>query len=254
MSRLIALAVLGLLAGCASIPRPAAVPAAAGPPPYDAWARVLGKFVDEQGRVDFAAVAGDRADLDRFVAYVYDVGPNNRPQLFAGPDEILAYHLNAYNALAMHKVLEAGIPKTLAGLRKIGFFYLDKVQVGGKRISLYDYENKVIRALGEPRVHMALNCMAVSCPRLPKEPFLPVGLDAQLERETVRFFNETRNVEVSDAEQVVRFSEILGFYTKDFLRKAPSLGAFANRYRTARIPESYAVQFIPYDWTINRQR
>lgn len=242
-----------LLVGCAAVPRPVADFDRAGPPPEEAWARVLQKFVDTQGRVDFAALAQDRSDLDRFVAYVYDVGPNNQPHRFPTPAHVLAYHLNAYNALAMLNVLEAGIPNTLAGLKKIEFFYLRKLRVGGEPISLYDYENKVIRALGDARMHMALNCMSVGCPRLPREPFLAERASEQLDREAAFFFNEARNVQVDDARRRIRLSEILQFYTADFLASAPSLAAFVNRYRAAKVPEAYAVEFIPYDWTINRQ-
>ncbi len=222
-------------------------------PPYTAWQRVLERYVDDLGRVNFAALAGDRADLNLFVAWVYDNGPNNHPERFPTRNHILAFHLNAYNALAMHKVLEAGVPTTLAGLRKIGFFYLGKLQVGGEAISLYDYENEIIRPLGDPRVHVALNCMSVSCPRLPRETFLPERVDEQLEREAKRFFNESRNVRVDNAKHVLWLSEILRFYTDDFLAVAPSLAAYVNRYREALVPENYEVEFIPYDWTINRR-
>ena len=242
-----------LLSGCASVPRPSSTSAPIGPPPYETWARVLTKFVDDQGRINFAAAANDRADLDRFVAYVYDNGPNNQPQLFPTPADVLAFHINAYNALAMHSVIESGIPTSLSGLSKVGFFYFRKVQVGGQPISLYHYENDVIRALGEPRIHVALNCMSIGCPRLPREPFLPATLDAQLDREATRFFNEPRNVTIDDAGKVLRLSEILKFFTGDFLARAPSLAAYTNRYRLTKVPETYAVEFIPYDWTINRQ-
>jgi Protein of unknown function, DUF547 len=243
-------------AGCASVPRPTSVitasPSISKSPPYEAWGRVLAKHVDEQGRVNFAGVARDKVDLDQFVAYIYDTGPNNRPELFPTSAHVLAFHINAYNALAMHKVISTGIPQTLAGLRKVSFFAFGKVQVGGEQISLYDYENKVIRALGDARIHMALNCMSVSCPRLPRQVFLPATVNEQLDKEAVLFFNETRNVEVDDAAKLVTLSEILKFYPADFLAKAPSLIAYANLYRNSKIPETYAVQFRPYDWTINR--
>ena len=38
-------------------------------------------------------------------------------------------------------------------------------------MSLYTLENDVIRPLGDERVHFALNCMVVSCPRLPRVAF-----------------------------------------------------------------------------------
>jgi hypothetical protein len=257
MNRLLLTFLLAFLSGCASVQRPTLDPKTvstpAGPPPYQAWARVLDKYVDIEGRVNFSAVAKDRADLDRFVAYVYDHGPNNRPELFTTPESVLAFHINAYNALAMHKVIETGIPRSLAGFRKVGFFALGKVQVGGAKISLYDYENKVIRALNDPRIHVALNCMSVSCPRLPKDVFLPETVDMQLNRESVRFFAEARNVDVNQEAKTVTLSEILKFYTSDFLSQAKSLVAYVNLYRTNKVPDDFIVKFSDYDWTINRQ-
>jgi Protein of unknown function, DUF547 len=256
--RVLTIALLTLLfAGCAAIPRPSGTSATGtsvtSDPPYSAWARVLERFVDSEGRVNFAALSKDSADLDRFVAYVYDSGPNNKPELFPTPNYVMAFHLNAYNALAMHKVIKTGIPQTLAGLRKVSFFAFGKVQVGGQPISLYDYENKVIRSLGDPRVHMTLNCMSISCPVLPREVFLPTTVDQQLNRETTKFFNEPRNVTVDHEKKVAILSEILKFYPDDFLAKAPSLTAYANLFRNEKIPETYRVDFWPYDWTVNRQ-
>ena len=99
---------------------------------------------------------------------------------------------------------------------------------------------------------MVLNCMSVSCPRLPREVFKPELLEVQLDREARKFFNEERNVSVSNATKSFKVSEILKFYTSDFLANSPSLAAYVNRYRDEKVPESYAVEFFSYDWTINR--
>ncbi len=248
-----ALAVL-FLAGCAQL-----VPAPDRAVPIDregaqaAWTRVLERRVDDRGRVDFAGLEGDRADLERFVAWVYAVGPNNRPELFATREEVLAYHINAYNALAMYSVLAAGRPRSLSEYGLVRFFYLRRVTVGGEAISLYRYENDVIRPMGEERVHFVLNCMAVSCPRLPRKPFRAATLDTALEAEARNFFGESRNVFVDPARRVVRLSAILEFYPADFLAKAPGLIEYTNRYRAASIPPNYAVEFIPYDWSVAGQ-
>jgi Protein of unknown function, DUF547 len=246
---------LALLAGCATVPAPRVAESALSTQtdPYAPWAEVLASKVDPQGRVDFDALAIEHESLDRFVAWIYRVSPRNTPTMFPTREHVLAYHLNAYNALAMYHVLIIGTPHTLAGLRKISFFALKRLQVGGEPISLYAYENDVIRAMQEPRVHFALNCMSVSCPRLPREPFRAETLDAQLEREARFFFNESRNVRVDPHARRVYLSEILDFFTEDFLAHAPSLLDYVNRYRTAAVPSDYQVEFIPYDWTVHRQ-
>ena len=43
------------------------------------------------------------------------------------------------------------------------------------------------------------------------------------------------------------------FYAADFLASASSLIAYVNRYRAQPIPLDYAVEFLPYDWTVNSQ-
>lgn len=252
LGRMLVVLTLLTASACARPVPPPAMPGAAGAHEA-AWAAVLREFVDERGRVDFARLASDRRDLDTYVAWAYRVGPASEPALFESRPDRLAYHLNTYNALAMYNVLDAGIPATLAGWRKVPFFYFRQVEVGGERTSLYGYENRVIRPLGEPRIHFALNCMAVACPRLPRTPFTAGGIDAELDRETRQFFAEPRNLIVDDAARRVRVSEILSFYSEDFLAAAPSLVAYINRYRKPPIPADYEVEFIPYDWRINAQ-
>ena len=250
MSRLCWL-IAPLLVGCAQlVPAPAGAPEADRAVAESAWARVLERRVDEHGRVDFAALERDRIDLDRFVSWVYATGPNNRPDVFSSHAEVLAYHLNAYNALAMYNVLAAGRPGSLSEYGLVTFFYLRQVVVGGEPMSLYHYENRMIRPLGDERVHFALNCMALSCPRLPRRPFRAETLEADLRAETERFFAEPRNVAVDPARRAVRLSAILGFYPDDFLAKAPSLLAYVNRYRRAPVPLDYAVEYFAYDWTL----
>ena len=116
-----------------------------------AWARVLDRFVNEAGEVDFSALAADRADLDRWVAQVATLDPS----AFASDAERLAHHINAYNALSMYNVITAGIPATHAGLARIDFFVLRKLLNAHERRSLRSYENDIIRPLDEPRaIHL----------------------------------------------------------------------------------------------------
>lgn len=217
------------------------------------WARVLKTFVNDQGEVDFQGLAKNPTDLKAFVDYVARISPDSAPTLFPTRESRLAYHINAYNALAMYNVIDSGVPKSLSGLRKVGFFVFKQFSIGGRTMSLYAHENEVIRPLGDERVHFALNCMAVGCPRLPKTPFTASELDDQLDREARRFFSEPRNLQPAPERKTVRVSEILKFYREDFLRHSSSLIAYVNQYAREKIPEDYTVEFIGYDWTINDQ-
>jgi Protein of unknown function, DUF547 len=222
----------------------------------DLWSNVLTRFVDEQGRTDFDALAADRNALDKFVAYVERVSPATAPELFPRRADVLAYHLNAYNALAMRGVIDEGITDGFTSFfKRQMFFRLRKVTVGGQSMSLSAYENDVIRPLGEPRVHFALNCMVRSCPRLPQTAFSAEELEAQLEAAAKEFLNDPRNVRVDGPAREVWLSTILDFYTEDFAPdgKRESLIEYVNRYRDERIDPSFVVKFLTYDWTLNRQ-
>lgn len=245
------------LAACTMVVAPPAVPGVATVADAEAaWARVLTQAVDDSGRVDFSGLAAGRSDLDSYLAFVARHSPASAPGLFPTVVDRLAYYINSYNALAMYGVIATGMPNSFERLLdRARFFKLTKFRIGGEDISLYDYENDIIRPLGEPRVHFALNCMAAGCPRLPRQPFVAATLDRVLDEVSREFFNSAKHVQVDGARKVARLSEILRFYTEDFVnpRVANSLIEYVNRYRTAPIPSSFEVEFIPYDWTVNRQ-
>ncbi len=220
------------------------------------WAVILEQAVDAQGRIDFAGLAQNPSRLRAYVAYIGQTAPHNRPDLFPDQNSRLAYYLNSYNALAMYGVVKLGVEGGFESLlARANFFKYTRCAVGGDWISLLDYENEVIRPLGDPRVHFALNCMVVGCPRLPRVPFQGDQLDQQLERVTREFLNQSRNVQVQKKKKVVFLSEIFDFYTKDFLnrKRSPTLIIYINRYRKTLVPKNYDIEFLPYDWTLNRQ-
>ncbi len=218
------------------------------------WAAVLERFVDEYGRVDFEAIAQAPANLDSAVAYIASTSPESNPSLFANREARIAYYVNAYNALAMFNVVDSGIPRSLAGLQKVRFFWVKKFTIGGRSMSLYALENDMVRPMQDERVHFALNCMSVSCPRLPRKPFTSGNLDRELAAAAQLFLSEKRNLTISSDARQVKVSEILKFYREDFLHASPDLTAYINRHLGAKIPEGYKVDFIDYDWTVNDSR
>lgn len=218
------------------------------------WASVLERYVDDDGRIDFHALEGDREPLDRYVAWIARHGPQSTPAQFPDREASLAYHVNAYNALAMHGVLARGIPDDFGSFfKRARFFRFRGIVVDGRKTNLYDYENDVIRPLGDARVHFALNCMVRDCPRLPREPFDAGRLDAQLEAATYEFLNSEKYVRIDEAQRVVHLSAIFDFYTEDFVAsgRAEDLPAYLNRYRDTKIATDQEVRFMDYDWTVN---
>jgi len=233
---------------------------------YDDWSDVLSRFVDESGRVDYEALATDRVALDRFVAAIQSTGPTSRPELFQNDDERLAYYINSYNALVFEGVLSRGPEKVsvwrgglISGYK---FFAAMKVTIDGKKTSLKKLEDKVIReGFKDPRIHAALNCASIDCPRLPQKPFDPGNLEADLDAAMQEFVGSTNHVRLDEASGVVYLSKIFDWFRDDFLddeREAgtekPNLIDYVNRFRADAppIPRDYAVRFLEYDKRLNR--
>lgn len=241
-------------------------PARATPFSHDAWTSVLERFVDGQGRVDYRALATDRSQLDRYLEALAATSPDSAPETFPSEAERLAYWLNAYNALVFQGVLARG-PETGSvwgdGLFGIGFFTAERYVLGGVRYSLKRLEDDVVRGrFRDARVHAALNCASLGCPRLPRRAFLGASLDADLDAAMREFVAEARNCRVDTVKRTVTLSKIFDWFEGDFLEAErrrgnprPSLVAYVNRFRDPRdlVPGDFRVRFADYDKRINRQ-
>jgi hypothetical protein len=277
------LALLAVCAvGCVTTiePRPL-LPPAGRPFSHAELDRVQQRFVDERGRVDYAGLAADRGDLDTYYRRLAAVSPHSHPVRFPRPVDELAYWINAYNASVLVAVLEAwpidsiGDVKPPLALRPVlwgksamaGFFVFQDVVLGDETINLLDLENKVIRPYGDPRIHFAINCASIGCPRLPRRAFSAEGLDGELDREARRFFADPEKLRIDHEARVVHLSSILDWFEGDFsdwLKQhgpggPPTLLAYIRRYvsaeRQAEIDRAldYDIEFIEYDWGLNSQ-
>lgn len=249
---LLAAVLLGL-AACAAespyVPPPLTGEPTPLKPPEEAWARVLSAAVDAQGRVDFNALIAAHTDLDRYVAWVYERSPERWPELYRTRPEVLAFHANAYNALALYNLVQAGLPGAPSGSERKRLFGYRKVLVGGQPLTLDEYREQ-IRKLGEPRLHFAITSQFAHEPRLSREAYRAQVIEAQLDRAARAFFGDEHNLRVDAARHAVVLSPILKAYAPDFARGAPTLTAYARRYTAAAIPSGYAEEFSGFDWTL----
>ena len=220
------------------------------------WAYVLENYVDEEGRTDFKRLSNQLSELQQVVDFIASTSPRTHPDLFPTADAVLAYHINTYNALAMYGVINKGIPKGFTSLfSRAAFFKFRRVVIGNKKTNLYDYENKVIRPLGDARSHFALNCMVKDCPRLPQTPFTEQGLNEQLDKVAWEFFSKPKHFYLNADKKIAFVSAILKFYTKDFVKsgKTKHLAQYINNYLNEPVPSDYKIKYIDYDWRINKQ-
>jgi hypothetical protein len=240
----------------------------AGNTGYDtvSWSRVLEKFVDERGYVNYQGLSENRNDLDHYLDMISKSGPQSNPELFPTVQHQLAYFLNAYNALVFQGVLSRGPEQSSVWsgfISGLNFFVRMKVQLDGETTNLRNLENDIIRdRFKDPRIHSALNCASISCPRLIREPYLPETLDSQLDSAMKEFVSNSSNVFVNLSNKTVFVSEIFDWFEEDFTdyeksqgNPDPNLLDYINRYRssTDRIDREFSVRYIEYDKGINNQ-
>jgi len=201
------------------------------------------------GVVDYPAFQ----DQSAFRAYVETLGrPGTAP---VDRDARLAHYINAYNALAVTGILEGLSPSTLLGRAR--YFKFKEWPLDGQAITLYDLEHKVLRPLGEPRIHFAIVCASQSCPKLRSETYAPARLDAQLDAQARQFINDPSRNRFDAATRRAQLSEIFNWFDEDFKAAAGSTQKFIARYvadpAAARelAADAFEVEWIAYDWNLN---
>ena len=242
--------------------------------------RVLGQYVNERGLVDYSALQQHIEDLEGYYYLITIYSPDSHPELFPSENHKLAYWINAYNAGVIKTVLTYYPINSVTDVKKpgiffflsdkSGFFFFQRLTFGGKSTSLYYLENQVIRKrFNDPRIHFALNCAALGCPRLPRRSFSGGALDQQLDNETRIFLAEERNFKIDHSEKVIYLSSIFKWYEKDFTDwytvkypgQTSSLLSYIELYLVPQkaqelkaVRKSYDLRFIPYDWRLNDQK
>jgi hypothetical protein len=229
---------------------------------HRAFDQVLARYVDEQGNVDYAALKA-RSDsvLAPFLQQLATTDPSGLNR-----DARLAFWINAYNAYTLKLIVDHypveniwAVTPGPAEPKDDSPFALDVGPVADTVRTLDEIEHEIIRTrFDEPRIHFALVCAAMSCPRLRREAYTGPRLDEQLDEQAHAFFhNSERNRIPADAETIA-LSRILKWYGEDFGSSEADLQRFIAPYfegtvRSRLEDAAYEVTFLSYDWTLNDQ-
>lgn len=253
--------VLASLAACRT-PVDPRVDAPRGEPTV-AYGELLARVVTDDGLVDYDMLEAERGPLDRYVAWL------GKPRRVARANIRHAFWLNAYNALVLYGVLEAGRPDSVLDVRHgvpvkgVGFFIQQAFLVDGQRQSLWEIEHERLRGrVMDIRDHGALNCASMSCPPLRNELYAggAAALNQQLRDQMAKWINDpVRGVRIEEGEAV--FSPIFDWYAHDFdlFTAGDDLCTTAARFadpplkgRLHRLAQQGCPhRFFDYDWALN---
>jgi hypothetical protein len=247
---------------------------------YDDYAAVLPRYVNEQGLVNYAALKADRNKLDAFASALAGLDPSTYESWAEG--EKIAFWINAYNGLTLelivnHYPIDSSFFKSMVlpknSIMQIpGRWKKITFEVMGEPITLDTIEHKILREkFDEPRIHMALVCAALSCPRLRNEPFVADRLDEQLDDQTRDFLASENRFGIDRDKGVVYLSAIFDWFAEDFVarygtgdpngkrsEKTQAVINFVSRYVSDADADylatgDYGIKHLDYDWTLNEQ-
>lgn len=163
----------------------------------------------------------------------------------------IAFYLNAYNILAIAKVTENW---PLFKLKSLGSYFRPvwthpAGEVCKEKVTLRILEHDILRRLGEPRIHFALNCASMSCPDLRKEPYLAEKLERQLSDQTRIFLSQKgKGVKIIDGE--LWLSSIFKWFEEDFVTVG-GVRTFIEAYLPENDRGLEIAGYLNYDWAVN---
>lgn len=213
---------------------------------YDA---LLKKYVNQAGFVDYKGLATEQAKLKSYLVYL----GTNPPRTDWETGEQFAYYINMYNASTLDLIIDNDMPGSIKDIDgPLGQVWIkDFIVVDGKEYSLADIEKGVLQKMGDPRIHFAINCASVSCPKLLREAFTGKNVDELMDRAANEFVNSDYN-DLSDSNNP-KLSSIFDFYTKDFEAESGSLIDYVNKFADNKINAGATISYKDYDWSLNKQ-
>jgi hypothetical protein len=218
------------------------------------WTNLLKKHVAVNGLVNYKGFIADSVLLNN---YLKQVSENPPAKKWAEQDKI-AYWINAYNAYTVKLIVDNYPVKSIKDLgpdNQIIFINTpwDKkfFKIGNRSYTLNNIEHRVLRAnFKEPRIHFALNCASMSCPKLRAEAYEGVVLDKQLTEQGVDFLSDsTRNIMNA---QNPKLSNIFNWYGGDFRKwSGKTVKEYVSQFSEIKINENANVDYLKYDWSLN---
>ena len=207
------------------------------------YGQILSNFVSSSGNVNYSAIKTNRQMLSQATQHFEE----NLPEASWSKNEKLAYWINAYNLYTIELVVDNYPVKSIKDIA--GGKPWDKkfIKLDGKTLSLNDIENGIIRKdFNEPRIHFAVNCASISCPKLLNNAYTSGNLNSLLESQTKRFINDNsmNSITASKAE----ISNIFDWYKVDF----GNIITFLNKYVDTEIESSVKISYKEYNWNLNK--
>ncbi len=224
--------------------------------PYD---RLLARYVDPEGRVDYDAWKANSGDRRALTTYLERAG---QVDLLKPTSQRvrLAYWLNLYNALTLEGLLReypTGSIRDHANPLGYNIWRDLLIYVGDQTYSLDQIEHDILRPMQTPEIHMGLVCGSNGCPPLRPGAYSPKDIEQSLADNARAFLARPENFGYDAQSGTLHLSKIFQWYGSDFgATREEQLRAIApylpkSDDGTPLDFKNIRIQFRDYDWSLN---
>ncbi|GAB4025615.1 DUF547 domain-containing protein [Spirosoma gilvum] len=228
---------------------------AVAPVDHSAYDRLLKKYVNEKGLVNYKGFKSEEKTFNEYLAML----SKNPPAASWSKNEQMAYWINAYNAYTIRLILDHYPVKSIKDIGskiKIPFvttpWAAKFFTIGGEKMSLDNIEHGTLRKkFNDPRIHFTLVCASISCPRLRNEAYMADKLDAQMDDQGRDFLNNPSKNKISKDE--AQLSNYFNWYKGDWTKNGQSVVKWVNKYSNTKISDNTDIEFLDYNWNLNEQ-
>ena len=209
--------------------------------------------VENNGKVDYQGFIKDSVHFGRYLEQLKLNPPDTNTW---SREEQMAYWINAYNAFTIKLIIDNYPVKSIKDLNPTisvpfvnSIWDVKFIDLGGKKFSLNNIEHDILRGhFKDARIHFAINCASISCPRLLNKAYFADSLDQVLDKQAVDFINDKTKNEISI--EHIKVSKIFLWFSGDF-KKNGTLIDFLNRYADVQIKKTAEVDYMAYNWLLN---
>ena len=258
---LVALSIVGLtafteLSASPTPSHPTAVSAvAAAPVDHSAFDKLLKKYVNDKGMVNYKGLKADQKEFNSYLNML----SKNPPAASWSKQEQMAYWINAYNAYTIRLILDHYPLKSIKDIGssiQIPFVTTPWASkfftIGGEKMSLDEIEHGTLRKkYNDPRIHFALVCASMSCPRLRPEAYTAAKLEQQLDDQGRDFLNNPAKNKITAGK--TQLSKYFDWYKGDWNDNGQSVVKWVNKYSTTKITDNTEISYLDYNWKLNEQ-
>lgn len=233
---------------------------------FDHFHQDLAHFLNQYSTrafVNYAAIHKNPEILERYLHTISLI----RKEEFQkwSKEEQMSLLINLYNASVIDLVSKH---YPVQSVRDIGDFFQGPwskkfVFFLQEKVSLEEIETQLRKNYDDPRIHFALSFASISSPNLRYEPYTPVQIDSQLDKQAFEFMRDFDKNFLEEETSTLYLSSIFSWYREDFEKTYGNTMLCITKYfpqlqvktvedvhfKTQSL--HYKVLYLDFNWALN---